>query len=220
VIIWLTSYPRSGNTYARIVWRYCFGLKTFSAHDDDRAVTSEELHEVISGAEKNIPSDDDINLIKTHRLVPYKRHPAIYLVRDGRSTIVSFSHHMGIPITGAISGYQWFSDWSTHIRRWARRAEKPYLIRFEDLVTSDDPGSLFDPFLEQLQFPMKRQFGRPCTFDELHERNPTFFRRGKLDSWRDEMTKQQQDHFWARHGATMEFLGYRKDGTYGDLPEL
>jgi hypothetical protein len=39
MLVWLASYPRSGNTLLRAVLKECLGLSTFSLHDDgDRRV--------------------------------------------------------------------------------------------------------------------------------------------------------------------------------------
>lgn len=219
MIIWLASYPRSGNTYARIVWHYCYGLKTYSAHDDNRAVTTKELSNLI-GVSPGRPKTDEICLIKSHRARPYKANPAIYLVRDGRSVMVSAAHHAGVSVREAVLGDIRFGEWSGHVYRWTHRRVRPHVIRFEDLVSSNDPGELFDPILEELGLTMPRSHGVPSTFEELHEKNPEFFRRGRIDSWRDEMSDEDHELFWKLHGDTMEMLNYRKDGTYGDLPKF
>ena len=35
VIVWLASYPRSGNTFLRIVLHRLYGVPTYSVYDDD-----------------------------------------------------------------------------------------------------------------------------------------------------------------------------------------
>jgi hypothetical protein len=36
MVIWLASYPRSGNWFARIAFKHLFGLTTNSVYDENR----------------------------------------------------------------------------------------------------------------------------------------------------------------------------------------
>ena len=48
------------------------------------------------------------------------------------------------------------------------------------------------------------------SFDKYHKAKPTFFRRGIVGSWKDEMTPEIEEHFWDVHGKTMTWLGYER----------
>jgi len=53
--------------------------------------------------------------------------------------------------------------------------------------------------------------GKVPTFDVLHARWPTFFRRGHVGSWRDEMPSDIHDSFWPANRDAMLLLGYADD---------
>ena len=38
MVVWLASYPRSGNTFLRIVLHRLYGVPTYSVYDDDDPV--------------------------------------------------------------------------------------------------------------------------------------------------------------------------------------
>ena len=98
MLIWLASYPRSGNTYLRLLLSKTFGVTTWSVYDHDR--NTDRVFERASGqaqptftsshalcdAAANSP---DPCFVKTHELPePGDTHPAVYLLRDGRAAVV------------------------------------------------------------------------------------------------------------------------------------
>jgi len=82
-MIWLASYPRSGNTFFRIILHEVYGIKSV-------AYTGPFM-------EKGDYSPEEYPVIKTHllpdQLPEDDKTPSIYLVRDGRDAIVSMAHH-------------------------------------------------------------------------------------------------------------------------------
>jgi len=99
MIIWLASYPRSGNTLVRLVLAQVYGYNTYSLYNDpdlrdmgmaDILHQKDFLREGIveyENAEKPY-------FVKTH-LLPHAddTNKAIYIVRDGRDTLVSHAHY-------------------------------------------------------------------------------------------------------------------------------
>ncbi len=119
-MIWLASYPRSGNTFFRIVLHEVYGIPSSTFHREDA-----------------YPVDDDYAsypVVKTHLLpheiVPQNPDiPAVYLVRDGRDAVVSMAHHR-TDLVAAGSDYaenltatilaadgSHFGGWSEHARQ-------------------------------------------------------------------------------------------------------
>lgn len=91
-VIWLASYPRSGNTLLRTILWQCFGLPSGSVYPDDlggnRALADYVGHiERGPNRETTFPVGS-IPMMKTHEF-PKDRGHAIYVIRDGRDVIVS-----------------------------------------------------------------------------------------------------------------------------------
>src|SRR6476620_3314267 len=105
MLIWLASYPRSGNTFVRAVLNDVFGIKarTLTGIGDDR-VFSSRLGVVVAvgplqSATRGVDFIDkarrsqEIYFLKTHE-PQLTDDPAIYIVRDGRSAVVSYFNFM------------------------------------------------------------------------------------------------------------------------------
>ena len=121
MIIWLSSYPKSGNTYLRsFISSYYFSKK--GKFDFDLLLNILQFPSV-KFVKKNINSEleasknwvynqktffsgDNVHFIKTHNTLDnYKGNPfaandislgAIYIVRDPRNLITSMSHHYSL----------------------------------------------------------------------------------------------------------------------------
>ena len=121
MIIWIASYPKSGNTYLRSFLASYYYSKdgNFSfnhllkIHQFPNIKLSKFTPESKEEASKNWMFNqnsffdrDTLNLIKTHNcLYPYKKNNftsknetigAIYIVRDPRNLITSLKHHYSI----------------------------------------------------------------------------------------------------------------------------
>lgn len=98
MIVWLASFPRSGNTFLRIVLHRLYGVTTSVVYDVDGA--ARRVGEVLVGYEDRPGSYEAmrhskaLHFIKTHRqrdnLVDQVDR-AICLVRDGRDALVSWA---------------------------------------------------------------------------------------------------------------------------------
>lgn len=139
-IIWLASYPRSGNTLLRTVLWHCFGLRSASVYPNDlggkQALANYVGH---IDQEPNQPIQFQLGglpLLKTHEL-PTDLNPAIYVVRDARATIVSLWQFYGkkIPLQAIIVGQHRFGTWSQHVAGWRPwERSNTLLIKYEDMV--------------------------------------------------------------------------------------
>ncbi len=232
-MIWLASFPRSGNTYLRNLLYEVFGLRSSTWHQ-------ETAYPVDRGF-------GDYPFVKTHQRPGDLEAagfdlaiPAVCLVRDGRDAMCSIAHHRADLVAPgsdvrrnmeeAIVAQHgsFFGGWSTNVDEWVARAD--LIIRYEDLVA--DPlgqamriGQLIElpepqpgrmPSFESLKHGIpeygagKRQGGDETA---MRERARRFFRRGVVGAWRDEMPEELQELFWSFHGDTMARLGYTQDGT-------
>ena len=131
MIIWLASYPKSGNTLLRSIlgtylysndgivkFDYIYKIKQFPAIEDfkklkiDMSIEKEVFDNFIE-AQKIINKDKKIKFIKTHSsLVKINNSNftdlnnslgAIYIVRDPRNVATSFAYHYNLNIDEAIN---------------------------------------------------------------------------------------------------------------------
>tara|TARA_B100000700_G_scaffold330072_1_gene454480 strand:- start:1451 stop:2305 length:855 start_codon:yes stop_codon:yes gene_type:complete len=124
MIIWIASYPKSGNTWIRsLIGSYFFtktgvfnfdvlkNIKQFSPVISD-SIINEKLHYQSKVSQSWIPSqininkDNKIHFLKTHNAMcsingnnftdKFNTSAAIYIVRDPRNVLSSISHHYEI----------------------------------------------------------------------------------------------------------------------------
>jgi hypothetical protein len=234
VIVWLASYPRSGNTFLRIVLHRLYDVPTYSVYEDDDPV-AQRVGPTIVGyrpkpADRKLMADGpEVHFVKTHKRRKTDGHPAIYLVRDGRDAVVSaarlrattesapgqgksrFERLLREEITRpSIAGQPSSGTWGGNVLSWLDGTAPLVVLRFEDLVA--DPhgaatlavSSLLPDLLPAAEVSIP-------SFDDLHSIDPDFFRRGVVRSHRDEMPDELHELFWAQPENTiaMRRLGYR-----------
>ncbi len=231
-MVWLASFPRSGNTFLRNILFEVYGLASSTYHRESEYPVDANF--------KQFP------VIKTHELPGaleadgvFAGEPVVYLVRDGRDAMCSIAHHRSNLIAPG-SDYEqnlreailadrgsFFGGWSQNVEQWCKRAD--LVIRFEDLIK--DPLSeverlrtifeLPQPDAEKLPTFESLKSGIPeygakrhqeISEDEKKEHSKRFFRRGKAGGWREEMPGALQELFWSIHGDTMDSVGYSYSG--------
>ena len=140
MIIWLASYPRSGNTYFRLLLNHLYGIKTRSVYDDPllaRLEGSSELvgHELLNGSLEDLDHSKEFFFVKTHHL-PSDNRPAIQIVRDGRDALVSYSQFT----LSFENPYQSMGRWSRFVRNMAGWSEQEAILRQLIVSTGGDFG--------------------------------------------------------------------------------
>jgi hypothetical protein len=225
MIVWLASYPRSGNTLLRTVFKQTMGLGSYSdeimlpsvGHTDKAKQSYGNLTYESSWDSfyHQASSSKDIFLVKTH-LPPRDNQPVIYVVRDGRAATESYAayHKSFAPdpkfcpsILELMLGDDFYGDWSSHYRMWNSRIEGDLLlVRFEELVNADRP------LLERLRMFVGFE-GEVKLFDnplqKLNLENPDFFRSGHT-VWQggEQWTEKLKYFFITLHGDLLIQLGY------------
>jgi estrone sulfotransferase len=152
--VFLVSYPRSGNTWAR------FLLGNLIVQNDPVTFANIEsrIPEIYFNSDRVMRALPRPRLLKSHECFqPHYRH-VIYIVRDPRDVAVSFYHHNvkagnipdNYPMRDFIPRFiradfdaKWGS-WSDHVRSWLLlRYGKPdfILLRYEEMKT-DPVGEL------------------------------------------------------------------------------
>lgn len=211
-VIWLASYPRSGNTFLRTILWHCFGLHSASVYPNDLG-GNRKLEKYVGHIE-HLPGGgiqfpvDSLPLIKTHEY-PTDDSPAIYIVRDGRSASVSlWKFYNGTStLSSIIEGRHRFGTWGNHIQAW-RPWERPntLLLEYESMRT--DVHFTLDKLSAFL--------GRDVVGCQVPDRATIAGKDGryvrKPSNWKSDMSITLQHRFIEINEAMMQKLGYIKPG--------
>lgn len=141
-IIWLASYPRSGNTFIRVLLRHCLGLRSGSFYHNDLG-GRKPLEDAVGHVEHITPGKlrfepGEPHLVKTHKPCGDNRR-AIYVVRDGRAATVSLWKFFDgrYSLRQVVEGKTEFGLWQDHVESW-NPLHRPHtlVLRYEDLLTN------------------------------------------------------------------------------------
>jgi hypothetical protein len=217
--VWLASYPRSGNTFLRIILQTLFQLPTYSVYRVEGKDSVDPSADALDDApflpadwRTRFSADPDAQLvpIKTHG-PPEASGPVIFIARDGRAAIDSYFHYHRKfafeqpSLTEVIAGACQFGSWSSHYRAWQpQKRPNTLFLKYEELVSR--PTDLVPRIAEFIG--VRPREGRLPSFVELNQRLPAFFRRGQNEEFLREWTPSQLALFYHLHGAVMEALDY------------
>jgi hypothetical protein len=234
VIVWVSSFPRSGNTFLRIVLNRLYGVKTSVVYDVDGV--AERLGSHLVGfterpaAIEAMRDSTEVHFVKTHRQRDDQvdeADKAVCLVRDGRDSLVSWAR-----LASEADGARFESELHAMITRldevgtgsWGRNvlswllppAPQRVVLRYEELVQK--PRAAVERVIHTLT-PQLRPAAdvQIPSFTELQQADDRFFRRGLTNTHRDELPEELHQLFWAQpdNVAAMQLLGYgtRADGS-------
>jgi len=180
----------------------------------------------------------DFPVVKTH-LLPHQlpeellKRKVVYLIRNGGDAVVSLAHHRKDVIDPS-SDFQlnlWetiysaegahFGGWSHHVEQWLPKADEK--LHFEEFISNPKEAlTAMRPFLDL----GIAEWDKLPSFQELKHGNPEYgsgkhlgldlaqhwFRSGKVNVWRGEMSEEQTRMYWHLHGEAMEYAGYSLEG--------
>jgi hypothetical protein len=228
VLIWLASYPRSGNTLVRLVLEREFGCHTCSVYREGDSGNVPQIADLVSLTSADLVAqaidlDEDIHFVKTHEVAASDTFPAIYVVRDGRDATVSFAHflidfeighderypelHYWQTLQEIITNER-YGGWSRNVQSWLHRPGT-VVIKFEELIIQ--PVETVREALSRLpcEVPMRTGQGEGIApFEQLHRNSPRLFRTGASGNWQTDMDDLLQELFWQHHGSTMDAFEY------------
>ncbi len=217
MIVWLASYPRSGNTFLRIVVHRLSGYGSAAVYPVDgvrerlgNALVADDPGPRSLAEARDSPA---VHFVKTHRRRSddvAETDRALYLVRDGRDALVSFARQRaeGDPRRYCaelealiLRRHGGTAGWGGNVLSWlpppdAESTAPVVVIRFEDLVA--DPVGVVTGALRRVA-PDLAVSDTPVvpTFDQLHQEDPGFFRRGVTGTHRDELPTDLEELFWS-----------------------
>jgi len=206
----------------RAMLSQAFGMRSYSMYDDPSDIGMiPEVGEHVGHAPLGTSFKEfyyrelyskGLTLVKTHGK-PADNNLAIYIVRDGRSSIVSWYNmlrqakkQVDVSISDIIFGHKVaFGDWSSHVRSWNPKYNpNRLLLYYQDLVSR--PAAALQLMSD---FTGQRQTGQwHDNFRELHRLYPEFFAGGSDEKNIAQMTKEESELFWSRHAETMLEFGF------------
>ena len=133
-------------------------------------------------------------------------------VATSASSSRRLSHHLRILLL----------RWHNHVESWLTAPFPVHLMRYEDMLA--DPHATFaaaaaflglpcnsdaiEAAVAETTFSRLREQEQRAGFSEKPRSAGAFFREGRADSWRQELTPEQAARIVTAHGATMRRLGY------------
>jgi hypothetical protein len=218
MIIWVASYPRSGNSLTRQILRQCFGKVSYALRSGNGPSDRSDL--LGTGTFEGKPedflrsarSDEKMWFVKTHLPSDVDEYEkVIYPFRDARAAMTSyrrFQHDVnGLDFTleEIIRGRPPLENWSQHVA-WAlaRPQQDTLLLRYEELRR---------PTPECLQL-ISIFTGLPivtekiASFEEIRHIRPEMTRNGDNGAGISDLESACSDLFWRENGEMMRRLGY------------
>lgn len=218
--VFLASYPRSGNTFFRVVAHSLFGVRSADVYDPEAVIREDDgEREVIKLMGHSRAAE--AALLKTHDPADADDpRPAICVVRDGRDVYVSYMHFAmryfpdQMPPGGfvevlrmLVASRDHFGGWSANVESWLGRRRPPVVVRYEDLIAKPEDSVREACRAAGVDLPGAGGAGVP-DFESLRALLPGVFRKGKTGAWREEMPAEIEALFWEHHGVMMDRLEY------------
>lgn len=225
--LWLASYPRSGNTFLRILLRHRYAVRSVCTEFERDGPAPRTFRKSAILTPDYAGADDpvvpNVTGLKTHALPSNANDPALYVVRDGRDSLVSYAHFAltevkGLSLDEITPGQVAnkvrdlilfprlnYGTWSRNVEAWINRPNT-IVLRFEELVSR--PAEVVDRAVGELGLRLPINSDSIPSFEELHRASGKFFRRGTVGTWPEIFSGDLHALFWKHNGAVMERLGY------------
>lgn len=230
--IFLVSYPKSGNTWMR------FFLSIYK--NGGKALAYDKIEEFIPSVHKS--SKQFISEIKKPRII--KSHftdfesytKILYIVRDGRDSLVSYYHYLQ-ELKGFKGSFDDFyfsnmhsgvGEWHSHVQaaiNYKRKHKNKILItKYEDMLNCQNES--FKSILDFCHFPFDNElFKRSMensAFEKLKKnqdsngvviegKNINFFRKGSSGQWPEYFNDEIASDFLRKSKEAMDYLKYKYD---------
>lgn len=163
---------------------------------------------------------------------------AVYVVRNPLDVAVSMTHHFGIGLDEAIDQLgdpnvatgndalfvsQVLGSWSMHVKGWADMAnERVLVLRYEDLAEKPLKGFMklaklvglgqerarVERAVRHAGFQSLASMEKKHGFLEASGKGARFFRKGRVNEWREAMSREQVQRVVDAHREQMKRFGY------------
>ena len=227
MIIWIASYPRSGNTLTTQVFKQVFNKVCYEKYnnfynyinpiDSDNKNFSKIGLEVYSEKwvefYKKAYHSEKLYLIKTHH-PPEDNCPCIYVLRNGIKAIESHFHYIEkIDKIDCewnkliVGGFFPYLTWGRHLDVWSPNIRpNTIIVQFEMLAKGDQ--STIENISKFTNLPILSKWEN--VFDEHKKNNPNFFRRGPHE-YESELPESMVNLFSMINGDWMRFFNFSGD---------
>ena len=226
MVVWLSSFPRSGNTLLRLMLKRVWDIQTCSMYDDrddiggNPAIAEQIGHRFLGSrfdeAYRSMRNSAELFCVKTHD-IPIDQGKCIYIVRDGRRASDSYWHYQrdfgplqnAATLAEVLIGFTPYGSWSDHLDAW-EPLERPdtLVLRYEKLIS--EPEEQIDRIADFLE--IRPLHAWKNDFQTLQRLEPRFFRHGS-DAQSVAFEDAEESLFWLMHGAWMTRLGYASADT-------
>lgn len=237
--VFITSYPKSGNTWLR------FLLGNILFEDFNFANMEDLIPDIYVNNNSFLKNNSSRRILKSHEYFDPRYKKIIYIVRDPRSVFISYfeflrkkkvldinsSHDDFIDLF--IKGdFVEYGNWGENIGSWIgakRESEDFLLIKYEDLKTKTEE-KLID-ILNFMNKPVdsskikisieKSSFNEMSRNEQKNklkikalkgsDKNMPFVRKGSVDEWKESLSVENTNKIIDNFGGLMSELGYIKN---------
>ncbi len=224
MIIWIASYPRSGNTMLRMMLHQVFGGKTYTKYHSPSDPVSPDGTVRAATGKAPLPGpweecygpmsrDAALHFVKTHD-GPEDEAKAIYLVRNGFAATRSYKSYLmdfggqDFSLEQITLGEPQFGSWGGHLDEWdPLMRPNTLMLKYEDLV--ERPEQQIEKLSRFCGLAPKQDWVNE--FEKFQALEPKMFRKGHVADPSAEFNEDQKQLFWAIHGDWMQTFEYRKD---------
>jgi len=173
----------------------------------------------------------------TPLITPQGTAGAIYVVRNPLDVVISMSHHFGIDMEAAIDYLgderaatensdlfvtEFLGSWSHHVKSWADgESDRVIVVRYEDLVEKPikafgrvarlvgvDDRARITRAADHASFASLSSMEKRDGFVEVPIKGKRFFRSGRINQWREALTRDQVMRIVGRHREQMQRFKY------------
>ena len=218
MIVWLASFPRSGNTLMRLLCEQTFGVDSSALYHDEYLNVHFDFKTFENSGElfRAWASTPEMHLVKTHTGCNDRPEKTICMVRDGRASYISYWHYVWDIESKRLNLSQMIREpaacvhklsWSDFLDSWDPISRpNVLLVKYEDVLS--DPVKVIAAVSTFLEKKPINQWHND--FAEWQGMFPKFFRKGTIDSWKSEWTPALEKCFSEKHHKWMKKLGYYK----------
>jgi len=234
-IVWLVSFPRSGNTWLRLIFaRLQYPELDCSYRKIDSLLPDiHQSHKVEAFFEEQYKHPI---FLKSHWADSHLYRKAIYIFRDVRDVVVSnfhfhtenngmtFETYFSNFLIGAVR-HPWFGSWPAHVHMWTvtpRNGIEIFLVKYEELLAY--PEAVVTRLVKFAGLKCSKEDIQRVVVDtsyaNLKKRAPgegASLRRvglqGTSKGWKKILTNCQKKAIWSLMGGTLRQLGYTRRGA-------
>ncbi len=174
----------------------------------------------------------------TPLVTPQGTAGGVYVVRNPLDVVISMAHHFAIDLNAAIDYLgddraatensnlfvtEFLGSWSQHVKSWAdSESDRMIVVRYEDLLEKpikafgrvaklvgvDNDRARISRAISHASFASLSSMEKRDGFVEVPIKGKRFFRSGKINQWREALSREQLARIVDRHREQMQRFKY------------